>query len=196
MRYSTGRVAFPRRDNPPPWRGDYADIRDRVRRTGRLDVDQLWEDTESGDGYKAFWRRHGHSLFEGTWREQVDKEAAKNKELALRQYEWNKPENVSARQAAARAAADARYEAEQEAKRQRQIAKQKAADEEWARTEAEQAAAREWWTSINPKYAQGKYYPCRFAQPMTIGEVTLEPHQGYWLPAAVRKAFLKELGLG
>lgn len=196
MRYSTGRVAFPRRESPPPWRGDYADIRDRVRRTGRLDVDQLWEDNESGDGHKAFWRRHGSSLFEGTWRELIAKEDAKNKALALAEYEWRKPENVAARLALARAEADARYEAEQEEKRQRQLAKQRKADEEWERVEAEKAQAIAWWSEIDPKLASQKFYPCRFAQPMKFGEVELVPGQGYWLPSSVRKALLKELGIG
>jgi len=45
------------------WRGDYADIPERIRRTGRLETGDLWE-PDSGDSWGAFVGRHGTNEFE------------------------------------------------------------------------------------------------------------------------------------
>ena len=101
------------------WTGDYADIRERVRRDGRLDTDDLWE-PHSGDSYEAFCGRHGTWAFDLDWREINQRE----REAKQRAYGRN-AERARQQQEA--------WEAE---RRRRQQAKQARADREWQEAEA------------------------------------------------------------
>jgi hypothetical protein len=96
------------------WKADYADIRERVRRTGRLDVEALWEPT-SDDSWKAFRSRHGDYNFEWDWKKTDEIERERKAKARLRQQGLVRDIQES-------------WEAEQ---RRRQQAKQARGDQEW-----------------------------------------------------------------
>ena len=48
---------------PPWWRGDYADIRERILRHGNLDIIEELATAASDDGWRAFYTRHGQTEF-------------------------------------------------------------------------------------------------------------------------------------
>lgn len=122
-------MAWPR---PVPllmWGGDYADIRERIRRDGRLERDEVWL-PDSDDSWQTFTHRHRNEDFFLNWRELEDRDNA-------RRAEANRYANE--RRAAQVAQAQQQWEDEQ---RRRQQAKQAKADREWQR--AEQAKIPPW----------------------------------------------------
>jgi hypothetical protein len=160
MQQLLGRMTWPR---PVPllWStADYADIPERIRRTGRLDTDELWVPS-SGDGWGAFRKRHGRINDE-----RLDSGGAQSA--------------ASKRRAEQAAAAQAEWEA---AKRQRQLAKQAQADAEWTAAEAaSEAVARIFWGEINAAYASMEYRRVRTITTGTIHGVTLDEGETYYLP--------------
>lgn len=102
--------------------GDYTDIRERVRRDGRLDTDDLWE-PHSGDSYEAFCGRHGTWAFGLDWQEMQARERG---------------EHLSRRDTGRARLAQESWEA---AQRLRQQAKQAQADREWQEAEVARQAA-------------------------------------------------------
>lgn len=166
-----------------PWQGDYADIRDRVRRDSRLDTDELWE-PHSGDSFEAFVGRHGDWNFDLDWREMDERDRAAKQRAQARQAEY-------ARQL------HERWEAE---RRKQQLAKQAQADREWeaARHQSQEAerhrrqqseepvkAARVYWANIDPAYFTQTYYLVRVGKALTLYGVSFVAGQSYWLPVPV-----------
>ena len=210
MRVSALRITKPQPAPPPPAWEEYEDLHDISLRHGRL-----WHDTADVIRPRNYPSDYPYGLSDAeAWREQQN---AKNKALALAQYEWHKPENVEARAIKARAeyaAQQARQAARDNAIREqlvfseairilredeeteaerKWIAEQKAANAK--RIEAEIDAATEWWGEFNPAFRDEKYHPCKFDRLMNYHGVDIWPGKGYWLPATVRLAFLRQLGL-
>jgi hypothetical protein len=150
------------------WTGDYTDIRERVRRDGRLDTDEVWL-PDSEDGWQSFCSRHGTYGFDWDW------------------YEWNDADRARI-QAANRAAAERQAERAKQAQeaweaeqRRRQQAKQEAADREWQ----EVAQARAYWSRFSPRYADEPFVLVRIAMGGKAGPVTLQGGHAYWLPKTI-----------
>jgi hypothetical protein len=163
---------------------DYADIPDRIRRTGRFDIEDVWLPS-SGDGWQAFRTRHGDYGFDWDYKEW---------ERRLRDGYAASSDAAIARRAEQAARMQAAWE---EAQRQRQQAKQQQADAEWTWTAAEQhqrqqqqaateaadlAVAREYWGEINAAYAAMQYRSVTIGNTGTIHGVTLYAGKTYWLP--------------
>jgi len=172
------------------WKGDYADIRDRIRRTGRLDTDDLWE-AASGDSWNAFRGYHGSAEFGLTYAQSRALRNKQQKEAAERAYQR--------RTAAARQAQEA-WEKDQ---RLRQQAKTRASDEEWAAAErqrtlelraitrvqtaqqrAEMAAAKAWWSERDPGYAEEDYVHTHITKPGKLDDIEF-PVGWFWLPGRI-----------
>lgn len=147
--------------------GDYADIRERVLRTGRLDTLELWE-ANSGDSWNAFRNRHGDYNFEWDWRT-ID---ARNREQL---------ERAEARRAEEARRQELAWEAE---KRRLQQVKREVSDHEWKAVEA----AKTFWERVRPSYAHVAYRSLTPPRTGTADGVTLHGGETYWLPLPVYEA--------
>lgn len=155
------------------WRGDYADIRERVQRTGRLDTDEVWE-PHSDDSWEAFRRAHGSVYFDADWRE-IDR--------LERERQARDKRNSEQRTAAYVREQQARWEADRRAQQQ---AKQARADEEWrAHEEPRIAVARGYWTHKDPAYATQAYHAVTIRRTAQVYGVTFLAGHTYWVPTAV-----------
>lgn len=150
------------------WTADYADIRERVRRDGRLDIEEVWL-PGSEDGWASFCRRHGDYGFGWDWQEWEGRERARI--IAAKRREAERlGEHVRRTQEA--------WEAGQ---RERQRVKQAAADREWEQI----AAARAHWSRRNAAYASGPYRLTKITGTGVIDGAKLEAGHSYWLPQAI-----------
>ena len=212
MRVSALRITKPQAPPPPPdlWE-EFEDLRDVTLRHGHL-----WHDTADVMDAGLRNRRYLFETYRPAPEDWLEQQRAKNRALALAQYEWRKPENVAARVAKAEAAyvaQKAREAAQANALREQLVASEAArilredeereAEKAWLKAqkvaraeqvEAEAAAAIAWWASINPWYRHEIFRPCKFDRPMQFGRVTLKANQGYLLPESVRAALLEQLG--
>ena len=109
---------------PPWWRGDYADIRERILRHGNLDIIEELATAASDDGWRAFYTRHGQTEFYDDQaaaqrrRESYQRTKAKRHSATLAQREQAlalAAAAQAAREAQALAAAQAAAEAAQKA---------------------------------------------------------------------------------
>jgi hypothetical protein len=147
------------------WRGDYSDIRERIRRTGRLDVDELWE-AESGDSWNAFRREHGgEPTIDADWQELAQRERSaqaryrqRQADLALKlQQEWEAK------------------------KRAHQLAKQATADQEWNEVDE----ARAFWSAKDPTYLMQQYCRITVQRRVKLYDTTFDAGRTYLVPIAV-----------
>lgn len=175
-------MAWPR---PVPllwWTADYADIRERVRKTGRLDTEQMWLD-ESGDSMQAFMRRTGIPDFGMDWRGIDDRNHTRQVRIRARLAEQAR-------------VAHEQWEAE---RRRRQQEKQAQSDREWEQAQQtkqerdrqaqhyrEIQEARAWWSQhVDQRYAGQTYRNVNIRRTGMIDGVTLYEGRAYWLPKSI-----------
>ena len=171
-----------------PWQGDYADIRDRVRRDGRLDtIDDVYV-PHSDDSLEAFQGRHGTYGWDDDWRELWERERAPSQRQAERvrqlQEDWE-AERLRG-QRAKQAEADRDWEAE--AAKRREKAEQQRREAERHRFQQSQEpvkAARVFWAGIDPTYFTQTYYLITVGKTVMAYGVTFEAGRSYWVPTPV-----------
>jgi hypothetical protein len=181
------------------WGGDYADIRERIRRDGRLERDEVWT-PDSDDSWNHFRTRHGDWNFDLDWKE-LERRALEGPQQRVR--------NEAYRQQTA-------WEVERQ---RRQLAKQAEADREWQAAETvarvstffdavaqardqqarEQQAiadalaqeaqatedARRYWATIDAAYAAQSFHFVSVTRSAIVAGVGFEQGNNYWVPYGV-----------
>ena len=162
----TGALPWPWPEPLPWWSGDYADIRERLRRDRRFEIEEVWL-PDSDDSWVAFCNRHGTHDFHFDWRQLNERD----RQLVQR-----------GRQLTDRVAQEvATWEAEQ---RRRQAEKQEQSDREWR----EMTTARAYWSGINPHYREQPYHAVKITKTGVVYGATLKAGKSYWLPHNVALA--------
>jgi hypothetical protein len=183
------------------WPADYADLLERVQRTGRLDVGELAA-PHSGDSYQAFYRRrHGeHAFVFFTWEEvrayEVEHEERQNPGRAARlQAIWEAEER--ARRQAKEDLAARRWQAEEaQRERERRIEEVRRRIEEVQRTQDAAGAevlpfiaqARRFWFHFGFPSDDTVFVPIRVTKPFSfkVGRDTIDfPVNQWWVPLPV-----------
>jgi hypothetical protein len=152
------------------WRGDYADIRDRIRRYGRLDTDDVWL-PDSDDSWAAFRARHGWTYFDDDFRE-LDRRAVEAK------HRTNERRALEAQR---------QQEEWEAAQRRRMEEKQAAADRDWNAIEI----AKTYWKRVWDPHAAESYHSVTIRRTCRVLGVTLNEGNTYWLPKSIMLAVTK-----
>lgn len=153
------------------WVGDYTDIRERIKRQGRFDIDEVWL-PDSDDSYGAFCRRHGthHFAYDYMAAQQAERDALHG---ARRRHHEVQAERVRLAQEA--------WEAE---RRQRQQEKQAEADREWGEA-GDIAKARAFWSEVDAAYTEQQYHLVVLRKEVRLYDTVFFVGRPYWVPTAV-----------
>jgi hypothetical protein len=165
-------LRFPRPVPIPIWTDDYADIPERIRRTGRFDTEDIWLAT-SGDGWHAFCGRHGVQDFYHDFRQLAER--ARTGVIKAKQRDQQDRWRRSAEQARHQ---QEKWEAE---RRERELAKQAKADREWQDIEN----SKEYWSRRHRAYAAETYHIVNVKVAGRIDGVELQAGKSYWLPHSI-----------
>jgi hypothetical protein len=176
------------------WPADYADLLERVQRTGRLDADELAE-PHSEDSYQAFYRRRRgeHAFVFFTWDEvrayEAEHEERQNPGRAARlQAIWEAEERV--RRQAKEERATRKWQAEEaQRERERQV-EQARRTQDAAGAEAQPliAQARRFWFHFGFPSDRTIFVPIRVTKRFSfkVGRYTIDfPVNQWWVPLPV-----------